>query len=140
MCYNCVDRHVKEGNGDRVAFFWEGNDVGQATTTTYKELQDMVCQVRRRVCKCFEGKGGHRAGGGGTRACACAGSRAAHGKPCAGGTQRAVRAARAHLQASCMPSACPHACHPLDSTSPAPSYHLSPRRLPTAPPHRLQTT
>ena len=49
VCYNCVDRHVKEGNGDRVAFFWEGNDVDQATTTTYKQLQDMVCQVR--ACK-----------------------------------------------------------------------------------------
>lgn len=51
MCYNCVDRHVKEGNGDRVAFFWEGNDVDQASTTTYKQLQDMVCQVRGAGCE-----------------------------------------------------------------------------------------
>jgi acetyl-CoA synthetase len=57
VCYNCVDRHVKEGNGDRVAFFWEGNDVGQATTTTYKELQDMVCQIANYMKSQGVGKG-----------------------------------------------------------------------------------
>ena len=45
QCYNCVDRHVKDGNGDRVCFYWEGNDVDQQTTTTYKQLHDQVCQV-----------------------------------------------------------------------------------------------
>src|SRR5437764_5763906 len=24
VCFNCVDRHVENGEGDRVAFFWEG--------------------------------------------------------------------------------------------------------------------
>ena len=24
VAYNCLDRHVEEGNGDRVAFHWEG--------------------------------------------------------------------------------------------------------------------
>ena len=24
VCFNCVDRHVEAGNGDRVAYFWEG--------------------------------------------------------------------------------------------------------------------
>ncbi|MEB3048442.1 acetate--CoA ligase [Mycolicibacter sp. MYC123] len=28
VAYNCVDRHVEAGNGDRVAIFWEGEPVG----------------------------------------------------------------------------------------------------------------
>eukprot|EP00891_Asterochloris_glomerata_P005877 jgi/Astpho2/5877/Aster-02377 len=28
VCYNALDRHVKAGNGDRVAIYWEGNDEG----------------------------------------------------------------------------------------------------------------
>eukprot|EP01063_Lacrimia_lanifica_P026435 TRINITY_DN3562_c0_g1_i1.p1 TRINITY_DN3562_c0_g1~~TRINITY_DN3562_c0_g1_i1.p1 ORF type:complete len:668 (+),score=268.15 TRINITY_DN3562_c0_g1_i1:57-2060(+) len=39
MCYNCVDKHVKDGKGDKVAFIWEGNDVTDATKTmTYSEV------------------------------------------------------------------------------------------------------
>ncbi|KAL6774217.1 ACS1 [Auxenochlorella protothecoides x Auxenochlorella symbiontica] len=45
LAYNAVDRHVEAGMGDRVAFFWEGNDVDQSRTVTYKQLQDQVCQV-----------------------------------------------------------------------------------------------
>ena len=28
VCYNCVDRHVEAGNGDRIAFYWEGEPDG----------------------------------------------------------------------------------------------------------------
>ena len=45
QAYNCLDRHVKEGRGDEVCFYWEGNDVGQETVTTYGQLLDQVCQV-----------------------------------------------------------------------------------------------
>jgi acetyl-CoA synthetase len=45
ICYNAVDRHVKEGRGDRVCFFWEGNDVGVSKKMTYKEVLDAVCQA-----------------------------------------------------------------------------------------------
>lgn len=48
QCYNCLDRHVEAGLGDRVCFFWEGNDVGQDSVITYKQLLDQVCQVRVR--------------------------------------------------------------------------------------------
>lgn len=41
VCYNCVDRHLKD-HGDRVAFFWEGNEVGEHSTMTYKQLHDEV--------------------------------------------------------------------------------------------------
>ena len=26
VSYNCLDRHVNNGDGERVAFYWEGND------------------------------------------------------------------------------------------------------------------
>eukprot|EP00054_Salpingoeca_dolichothecata_P016808 m.99145 g.99145 ORF g.99145 m.99145 type:complete len:702 (-) comp22154_c1_seq7:155-2260(-) len=42
MCYNCVDKHVKDGNGDRVAFYWEGNDPSAKQAITYLQLQDRV--------------------------------------------------------------------------------------------------
>jgi len=38
MAYNCVDRHVEAGHGDRVAFYWEGNDLGEDSVTTYSQL------------------------------------------------------------------------------------------------------
>jgi acetyl-CoA synthetase len=44
LAYNCVDRHVKAGNGDRVAFLWEGND-GEEKKMTYKELLDEVSKT-----------------------------------------------------------------------------------------------
>ena len=36
-CYNCVDRHVVQGRGDRVAIVWEG-EPGDVQTITYAEL------------------------------------------------------------------------------------------------------
>ena len=44
VAYNCVDRHVEAGLGDRVAFFWEG-EPGDTRTVTYGELQVMVCRA-----------------------------------------------------------------------------------------------
>ena len=29
VAYNCVDRHVEAGNGDRVAIHWEGEPLGE---------------------------------------------------------------------------------------------------------------
>ena len=40
---NCLDRHVKAGLGDRVAYFWEG-EPGDTRTITYAELLDEVCR------------------------------------------------------------------------------------------------
>ncbi|HEX5116573.1 MAG TPA: acetate--CoA ligase [Pseudonocardiaceae bacterium] len=37
IAYNCVDRHVEAGNGDRVAYHWEG-EPGDARTITYADL------------------------------------------------------------------------------------------------------
>ena len=38
VSYNCVDRHVEAGNGDRVAIRWEGEPVGDSRDITYAEL------------------------------------------------------------------------------------------------------
>ena len=45
VAYNCVDRHVEAGNGDRVAIHWEGEPVGDAREITYTQLKDEVCQA-----------------------------------------------------------------------------------------------
>ncbi len=41
--YNCLDRHVKAGGGDKVAYHWEG-EPGERRTITYVELLDEVCR------------------------------------------------------------------------------------------------
>src|SRR5436190_15435790 len=35
--YNCLDRHVEAGNGDRVAFYWHGEE-GEERAVTYADL------------------------------------------------------------------------------------------------------
>jgi acetyl-CoA synthetase len=37
VAYNCVDRHVEAGNGDRVAFHWRGEE-GEERDVTYADL------------------------------------------------------------------------------------------------------
>jgi acetyl-CoA synthetase len=38
-CYNCVDRHVEAGRGEKVAFYWEGEPDGDRRTITFADLQ-----------------------------------------------------------------------------------------------------
>ena len=42
-CYNCVDRHLDAGHGDRVAIIWEG-EPGDQRTLTYQELHTEICK------------------------------------------------------------------------------------------------
>ncbi|MCU1471361.1 MAG: acetyl-CoA synthetase [Glaciihabitans sp.] len=44
VAYNCLDRHVEAGLGDRVAYYFEG-EPGDTRTITYAQLTDMVCQA-----------------------------------------------------------------------------------------------
>ncbi|MDX2379360.1 MAG: AMP-binding protein, partial [Acidimicrobiia bacterium] len=37
VSYNCIDRHVEAGKGDKVAFHWEG-EPGDSRTITYSDL------------------------------------------------------------------------------------------------------
>jgi acetyl-CoA synthetase len=41
VSYNCLDRHVAAGRGDRIAYHWEG-EPGDTRTITYAELLDEV--------------------------------------------------------------------------------------------------
>jgi acetyl-CoA synthetase len=37
-CYNCVDRHVEAGLGDKVAFYWQGEKADDTRVLTYADL------------------------------------------------------------------------------------------------------
>jgi acetyl-CoA synthetase len=43
--YNCVDRHVEAGRGEKVAFHWVGEPEGDTRDITYAQLQDEVCRA-----------------------------------------------------------------------------------------------
>ena len=38
VSYNCLDRHVENGNGDKTAIIWEGNDPSEDKKYSYSEL------------------------------------------------------------------------------------------------------
>jgi len=44
VAYNALDRHVKNGDGDKVMFIWVGND-GEEMKYTYKEMMDEVSKM-----------------------------------------------------------------------------------------------
>src|SRR4051794_37197509 len=44
VAYNCLDRHVENGLGDKVAIHWEG-EPGDTRTITYSDLHRSVCQA-----------------------------------------------------------------------------------------------
>jgi acetyl-CoA synthetase len=49
VAYNCVDRRVEAGNGDRVAIHWQGEPIDDSPEhrrdITYAQLKDEVCQA-----------------------------------------------------------------------------------------------
>jgi acetyl-CoA synthetase len=42
VCFNCVDRHVEAGHGDKVAFYWEGEPEGERRELTFADLRSEV--------------------------------------------------------------------------------------------------
>lgn len=48
VCYNCVDRHVKNGKGDDVAIIWEADEPGEVRKFTFNDLL-------KEVSKCANG-------------------------------------------------------------------------------------
>src|SRR5438128_12001552 len=42
LAYNCVDRHVENGLGDTVAYYWEGEPEGDRRTITFADLKTEV--------------------------------------------------------------------------------------------------
>jgi acetyl-CoA synthetase len=43
VSYNCLDRHVEAGGGDKVAYYWEG-EPGEERTISYRDLLDEVAR------------------------------------------------------------------------------------------------
>jgi acetyl-CoA synthetase len=56
VAYNCVDRHVEAGNGDRVAYHWEG-EPGDRRTITYSDLRGEVVRFANALREVGVGKG-----------------------------------------------------------------------------------
>jgi acetyl-CoA synthetase len=50
-CYNCVDRHVEAGNGDRIAYHWEGEPVGDRRSISYAALLGEVVRFANTLKK-----------------------------------------------------------------------------------------
>lgn len=56
VAYNCVDRHVEAGRGDKVALHFEG-EPGDRTTVTYADLQRRVAQAANALLSLGIGPG-----------------------------------------------------------------------------------
>jgi acetyl-CoA synthetase len=56
VSYNCLDRHVLAGNGDRIAYYWEG-EPGDERVITYKELLDEVSRCANALKEFGIGRG-----------------------------------------------------------------------------------
>jgi acetyl-CoA synthetase len=50
VAVNCVDRHVEAGNGDKVAFHWEG-EPGDTRTITYADLKREVSKAANALAE-----------------------------------------------------------------------------------------
>src|SRR5690606_26250672 len=56
VAYNCLDRHVLAGRGDRVAIHWEG-EPGDSRSITYAELTDEVKRAANAFAALGVGQG-----------------------------------------------------------------------------------
>ena len=56
VCYNCVDRHVDQGKGDKVAYHWEG-EPGDTRTLTFRDVQREVAKLANAFKSLGVGKG-----------------------------------------------------------------------------------
>ena len=56
VAYNCLDRHVEAGKGDKVAYHWEG-EPGDTRTITYADLLDDVQKAANALKELGVGKG-----------------------------------------------------------------------------------
>jgi acetyl-CoA synthetase len=56
IAYNCLDRHLAS-KGDQVAIIWEGNEPGEDSTLTYRELHQQVCKFANVLKSRGVGKG-----------------------------------------------------------------------------------
>ena len=57
VTYNCVDRHVEAGIGDKVAYHWEGEPEDERRTITFADLQRDVVRFANALKKLGVEKG-----------------------------------------------------------------------------------
>src|SRR5258706_732350 len=57
VCFNCVDRHVEAGMGEKVAFHWEGEPADETRAITYADLQRDVVRFANALKKLGVKKG-----------------------------------------------------------------------------------
>jgi acetyl-CoA synthetase len=57
VAHNCLDRHVENGLGERVAYFWEGEPTDDRRTITYADLQADVVRFANALKALGVGKG-----------------------------------------------------------------------------------
>jgi len=57
ICYNAIDKHIDAGMGDKVAFYWEGNDPADCQVVTFKDLKSRVCRLANALKKKGVGRG-----------------------------------------------------------------------------------
>ena len=87
VAYNCLDRHVEAGLGERVAYYYEGEPVDERASITYQQLLDEVVRAANGL-KALGRREGHAgrhlhgdgAGPSGRDARVRAARRAAHGR------------------------------------------------------------
>src|SRR5438093_4674397 len=49
VCFNCVDRHVEAGLGEKVAYHWEGEPEDERRTITFADLQRDVVRFAKAL-------------------------------------------------------------------------------------------
>jgi len=57
VCFNCVDRHVEAGRGEKVAYHWEGEPEDERRTITFADLQREVVRLANALRMLGVGKG-----------------------------------------------------------------------------------
>jgi acetyl-CoA synthetase len=57
VCHNCVDRHVEAGQGEKVAYYWEGEAEDERRTITFADLQREVVRFANGLKKLGVKKG-----------------------------------------------------------------------------------
>ena len=55
--FNCIDRHIKNGLGEKTALIWQSNDVNVSKNVTYNELLVHVSQFANALKKANIQKG-----------------------------------------------------------------------------------
>ncbi|XP_022315005.2 acetyl-coenzyme A synthetase-like [Crassostrea virginica] len=57
ICYNALDRNIEQGMGEKIAFYWEGNNPDDQGNITYQQLLDEVCKFANVLKKIGVQKG-----------------------------------------------------------------------------------